>query len=108
MTAFQSYSHQGLNGPTLVDLRNPVAPEPATIRERVYAASLNFHDPGVVTGRLPCANGRIPWRITPGWWWRLAPRSRSSGPAAMSYTPSFRPGWTARLPPLSKKTETMR
>ena len=26
---------------------------------RVHATSLNFHDPGVVTGRLPVAEGRI-------------------------------------------------
>ncbi|WP_156843054.1 zinc-dependent alcohol dehydrogenase family protein [Novosphingobium aquimarinum] len=60
MKAIQAHPHQGLNGLTLVDLPDPGEPGPVAIRVRVHATSLNFHDLGVVTGRMPCADGRIP------------------------------------------------
>lgn len=60
MKAIQAYPHQGLDGLTLVDLPDPGEPGPTAIRVRVHATSLNFHDLGVVTGRLPSINGRIP------------------------------------------------
>jgi NADPH:quinone reductase-like Zn-dependent oxidoreductase len=60
MKAIQAYPHQGLGGPTLVDLPDPGEPGPTAIRVRVHATSLNFHDLGVVTGRLLCTVGRIP------------------------------------------------
>lgn len=60
MKTIQAYPHQGLDGLTLVDLPDPGEPGPTAIRVRVHATSLNFHDLGVVTGRLPPIDGRIP------------------------------------------------
>lgn len=53
MKAIQVYPHQGLDGLTLVDLPDPGEPGPTSIHVRVHATSLNFHDLGVVMGRLP-------------------------------------------------------
>jgi NADPH:quinone reductase-like Zn-dependent oxidoreductase len=50
----------GLEHLERVDLADPGAPAPGEIRVRIHASSLNFHDLGVVTGRLPAADGRIP------------------------------------------------
>lgn len=41
------------------DIPDPGAPGPGQIRVRVRASSLNFHDYGVISGRLPSADGRI-------------------------------------------------
>ena len=60
MKAIQAHPQGGLDGLTLVDLPDPGNPGPHAIRVRVHATSLNFHDLGVVTGRLPAADGRIP------------------------------------------------
>jgi len=60
MKAIQTHPQRGLDGLTLVDLPDPGHPGPHAIRVRVHATSLNFHDLGVVTGRLPAADGRIP------------------------------------------------
>ena len=38
----------------------PGEPGPGEIRVRVHASSLNFHDYGVVSGRMPTEEGRIP------------------------------------------------
>jgi NADPH:quinone reductase-like Zn-dependent oxidoreductase len=35
-------------------------PGPGEIQVRVHATTLNFHDYGVVSGRIPSADGRIP------------------------------------------------
>ena len=61
MKAIQAYPQQGLDGLTLVDLPDHGDPGPTAIRVRVHATSLNFHDLGVVTGRLPCS-----WRSSIG------------------------------------------
>lgn len=50
----------GLDHLELVDLNDPGAPGAGEIRVRIHASSLNFHDLGVVKGRLPTADGRIP------------------------------------------------
>ncbi|CAJ0817899.1 zinc-dependent alcohol dehydrogenase family protein [Ralstonia flaminis] len=50
----------GLDQLQRVELADPGAPGPGEIRVRIHASSLNFHDLGVVTGRLPSADGRIP------------------------------------------------
>ena len=50
----------GLDKLHLVDLPDPGQPGAGEIRVRVHASSLNFHDLGVVTGRMPSADGRIP------------------------------------------------
>jgi NADPH:quinone reductase-like Zn-dependent oxidoreductase len=60
MKAIQTHPQQGLDGLTLVDLPDPGNPGPNAIRVRVHATSLNFHDLGVVTGRPPAADGRVP------------------------------------------------
>jgi NADPH:quinone reductase-like Zn-dependent oxidoreductase len=81
MKAIQAHPQQGLNGLTLVDLPDPGDPGPDAIRVRVHATSLNFHDLGVVTGRLPAADGRTPWPMAPGWWRQSVRRSLGSSPA---------------------------
>lgn len=50
----------GLQRLELTDLPDPGAPGPGEIRVRVHASSLNYHDYGVVSGRMPTADGRIP------------------------------------------------
>ena len=50
----------GLDRLTLVDMDEPGAPGPGDIRVRVHASSLNFHDYGVVSGKMPTEDGRIP------------------------------------------------
>lgn len=50
----------GLDRLELVDMPDPGAPGPGEIRVRLHASSLNFHDYGVVSGRMPTADGRIP------------------------------------------------
>ena len=65
MKAIQAHPQQGLDGLTSVDLPDPGDPGRDAIRVRVHATSLNFHDLGVVTGRLPAAatcRPRIVWR----------------------------------------------
>lgn len=42
-----------------VDLPDPGEPGPGQIRVRIRASSLNFHDYGVISGRLPTEDGRI-------------------------------------------------
>lgn len=39
---------------------DPGEPGPGEIRVALHGSSLNFHDLGVVTGRMPSADGRIP------------------------------------------------
>lgn len=50
----------GLDRLELVDMPDPGAPGPGEIRVRLYASSLNYHDYGIVSGRMPTADGRIP------------------------------------------------
>jgi NADPH:quinone reductase-like Zn-dependent oxidoreductase len=50
----------GLEHLERVNLADPGAPAHGEIRVRIQASSLNFHDLGVVTGRLPATDGRIP------------------------------------------------
>ncbi len=60
MKAVQLFGPDGQERLRLVDLPDPGAPGPGQIRVRVHASSLNFHDLGVVLGRLQAAEGRIP------------------------------------------------
>lgn len=39
---------------------DPGPPGPGEIRVRIHASSLNYHDYGIVSGRMPTADGRIP------------------------------------------------
>lgn len=50
----------GLDRLELIEMPDPGAPGPGQIRVRVHASSLNYHDYGVVSGRMPTADGRIP------------------------------------------------
>ena len=50
----------GLDRLDVVEMDDPGQPGPGEIRVRVRASSLNFHDLGVVSGRTPSADGRIP------------------------------------------------
>lgn len=50
----------GLDRLQSVEMPDPGQPGPGEIRVRVHASSLNYHDYGVVTGRMPAADGRIP------------------------------------------------
>lgn len=43
-----------------MDLPDPGSPGPGEVRVRVRASSLNFHDYGVVSGRMPTEDGRVP------------------------------------------------
>ena len=50
----------GMDRLDVVEMGDPGQPGPGEIRVRVRASSLNFHDLGVVSGRTPSADGRIP------------------------------------------------
>jgi NADPH:quinone reductase-like Zn-dependent oxidoreductase len=50
----------GLDRLQPVDLPDPGDPGPGEIRVRIHASSLNYHDYGVVSGRVPAEDGRIP------------------------------------------------
>ncbi|MDY0957492.1 NAD(P)-dependent alcohol dehydrogenase [Sphingomonas sp. CFBP8993] len=50
----------GLDRLRMVERPDPGAPGPGMIRVRLHATSLNYHDYGVVSGRMPTEDGRIP------------------------------------------------
>lgn len=50
----------GLDHLEVKEQASPGEPGPGEIRVRVHASSLNFHDYGVVSGRMPTEDGRIP------------------------------------------------
>ncbi len=50
----------GLDRLRLHDLPDPGETGPGAIRVRIRASSLNYHDYGVVSGRMPTEEGRIP------------------------------------------------
>lgn len=50
----------GLDRLRLVDLEDPGQPKAGQIRVRIHASSLNFHDYGIVSGRMPTEDGRVP------------------------------------------------
>jgi NADPH:quinone reductase-like Zn-dependent oxidoreductase len=50
----------GLDNLYMVEMQDPGQPGPGNVRVRIHASSLNYHDLGVVTGRIPTADGRIP------------------------------------------------
>jgi len=50
----------GLERLTVEDRPDPGAPGAGEIRVALHGSSLNFHDLGVATGRMPTADGRIP------------------------------------------------
>jgi len=60
MRVIQLNKPGGLDQLQLVERDAPGAPGPGEIRVRIRASSLNFHDYGVVSGRMPTEDGRIP------------------------------------------------
>lgn len=50
----------GLDRLTLADRADPGAPGPQQIRVALHGSSLNYHDLGIATGKMPSADGRIP------------------------------------------------
>lgn len=60
MKAIKLAAPGGLDRLALVDMPDPGAPGPGEIRVRLRASSLNYHDLGVVSGRAPASDGRIP------------------------------------------------
>lgn len=50
----------GLERMAIEERPDPGAPGPGEIRVALHGSSLNFHDLGIVTGRMPAADGRIP------------------------------------------------
>jgi NADPH:quinone reductase-like Zn-dependent oxidoreductase len=50
----------GLDRLTLDDRADPGAPGPQQIRVALHGSSLNYHDLGIATGKMPSADGRIP------------------------------------------------
>lgn len=60
MKAVTLHSPGGLDRLEVADRAEPGEPGAGEIRVRVHASSLNFHDYGVVSGRKPVGDGRIP------------------------------------------------
>ncbi len=50
----------GLDHLNVTDQATAGEPGPGEMRVRIHASSLNFHDYGVVSGKMPTADGRIP------------------------------------------------
>ena len=60
MKAIALRAPAGLDRLVLEDRPDPGTPAAGEIRVALHGSSLNFHDLGVVTGRIPAADGRIP------------------------------------------------
>jgi len=60
MKALRLQRPGGLDHLKIVDIQDPGPPVRGEIRVRVHASSLNYHDLGVVLGRAPVDDGRIP------------------------------------------------
>jgi NADPH:quinone reductase-like Zn-dependent oxidoreductase len=60
MKAIVLHAPGGLERLELVDMPDPGAPGSGEIRVRLHASSLNYHDYGVVSGRMPTEDRRIP------------------------------------------------
>ncbi|MBU1756691.1 MAG: NAD(P)-dependent alcohol dehydrogenase, partial [Alphaproteobacteria bacterium] len=60
MKAMALRSPAGLDRLILEDRVDPGQPGPGEIRVALHGSSLNFHDLGVVLGRMPTEDGRIP------------------------------------------------
>lgn len=60
MKVVRLQSPGGLDRLELAEQASPSEPGPGEVRVRLRASSLNYHDYGVVSGRMPTENGRIP------------------------------------------------
>jgi NADPH:quinone reductase-like Zn-dependent oxidoreductase len=95
----------GLDRLELVEMPDPGAPGPGEIRVRVHASSLNYHDYGVVSGRMPTADGRIPMSDGAG----VVDATGKGVTEFMAGDPvvvCFLPSWLEGPPPVSDFTTT--
>jgi NADPH:quinone reductase-like Zn-dependent oxidoreductase len=105
MKAIRSHGSKGLDGLRLVELPDPGPPGPHEIRVRLHATSLNFHDLGVVTGRMGAAEGRIPMADGAG-------TVEAVGEGVAEFAPgdrvvsTFFPDWLDGEPPLADFSRT--
>ncbi len=60
MKAIQTRAPASLDSLVHGDIADAAAPGPGEIMVALRASSLNYHDYAVVTGMIPCAEGRIP------------------------------------------------
>ena len=60
MKAVKLHRPGGLDCLHVVDMDEPAAPVAGEVLVRLHASSLNYHDYGVVSGRVPTADERIP------------------------------------------------
>jgi len=60
MKAMAVRNPAGLDSLRMEDRPDPGEPGPGELRVALHGSSLNFHDLGVVSGRMPTADGRIP------------------------------------------------
>lgn len=98
MKAIQIQLPASLDTLKLVDLPEPAAPGAGEIQVRIRASSLNYHDFAVVTGMLPCAEGRIPMSDGAGEVIAVGPgvTDYQVGDAVVS---TFFPDWLDGTPP---------
>ncbi len=98
MKAIQIQLPASLDTLKLVDLPEPAAPGAGEIQVRIRASSLNYHDFAVVTGMLPCADGRIPMSDGAGEVIAVGPgvTEYQVGDAVVS---TFFPDWLDGTPP---------
>ena len=60
MKAMTLHAPAGLDNLRFGERPDPGEPGPGMIRVALHGSSLNFHDLGVVTGKMPSADGRVP------------------------------------------------
>ena len=90
----------GLDRLEPVEMPDPGAPGPGEVRIRLHASSLNYHDYGVVSGRMPTADRRIPMSDGAG-------VVEAAGDGVTEFAPGdhvvscFFPGWIEGPPPMA-------
>lgn len=105
MKAITCNSASGIDGLTVVDMEDPGAPGPGQIRVRIRASSLNYHDLGVVTGRMKSASGRIPMADGAGVVEAVGPGVDELG-VGDSVVSTFFPDWLDGEPPIADFSTT--
>nr|WP_262031679.1 NAD(P)-dependent alcohol dehydrogenase [Microvirga sp. Mcv34] len=95
----------GLDRLELIEMPDPGAPGPGEIRVRVHASSLNYHDYGVVSGRMPTADGRIPMSDGAGMVEAVG-EGVTEFKAGDPVVSCFFPGWLEGLPTVSNFSST--
>jgi NADPH:quinone reductase-like Zn-dependent oxidoreductase len=95
----------GLERLELTEMPDPGAPGPGEIRVRVHASSLNYHDYGVVSGRMPTADRRIPMSDGAGIV-EAADESVTEFKAGDHVVSCFFPGWLEGPPTVSDFSST--